>query len=134
MFRAPEVNFYVQDVEACTRFYSEHFGFTEAYRTPVNGTPDHVELRLDGFTLGLSSIEAARRAHGLPAEPGRPPRGKIILWTDDVDRVYAELMDKGVRSVSEPHDFIGRLHGAWVADPDGNHVHIVQEIASGVLA
>lgn len=51
-----------------------------------------------------------------------------------MDRVYAELIDKGVRSVSEPHDFIGRLHGAWVADPDGNHVHIVQEIASGVLA
>ena len=72
MFRAPEVNFYVQDVEACARLYSEHFGFTEAYRTPVNGTPDHVELRLDGFTLGLSnaSLHLVRGSADLAVRPG----------------------------------------------------------------
>lgn len=135
MFRAPLVNFYVQDVEACMRFYIEHFGFVETFRTPTTGTPDHVELRLDGFTLGLASIEAARRDHGLPAEPGGPPRAEVALWTDDVDRVYAELMAKGVPSISPPHDFLaGRLRAAWVADPDGNPVHMVQQVKSAVLA
>jgi catechol 2,3-dioxygenase-like lactoylglutathione lyase family enzyme len=46
VFGDPQINFYVQDVEASTRFYRESFGFTETFRTLQSGRPIHVELRL----------------------------------------------------------------------------------------
>ncbi|MGH3412974.1 MAG: hypothetical protein ACRDPH_07840 [Marmoricola sp.] len=41
-----------------------------------------------GFTLGLGTVEAARRAHGIDGTPGAPA-SVIVLWTDDVDTTYA---------------------------------------------
>ncbi|MBX5444767.1 MAG: VOC family protein [Sphaerobacter sp.] len=130
VFRNPQVNFYVRDVEAAARFYTELFDFTETFRTPTTGTPEHVELRLDGFILGLASIESARRVHDIPADSG-PPRAEVCLWTDDIDRTYTDLLAKGAQPVSPPHDFLnGRLRAAWVADPDGNPIQLVAEVTS----
>jgi catechol 2,3-dioxygenase-like lactoylglutathione lyase family enzyme len=125
-FRDPQVNYYVEDVETSVRFYAELFGFRETFRTPESGTPEHVEVRLGGLVLGLASIKAAREVHGLDVASG-PPRCEIVLWTDDVDGVYADLIASGAPSLREPHDFLGRLRAAWIADPDGNPVEIVQE-------
>jgi catechol 2,3-dioxygenase-like lactoylglutathione lyase family enzyme len=121
---SPQVNFYVEDVETSVRFYRESFGFTETFRTPQDGRPIHVELRLGQFTLGLAAIDALREMHGIVTSPGRP-RAELVIWADDVDRVQAELAAKGVRTLSEPHDFLDSLRAAWVADPDGNPVQIV---------
>ena len=52
MFRAPQVSFYVEDIEAAADFYRGLLGFTETFRTPQQGTPIHIELRLDGLTSG----------------------------------------------------------------------------------
>ncbi len=126
VYREPMVNYYVNDVEGLATFYCTHFGFTETFRTPENGPPVHVEVRLETFVLGLASIEAARAMHQLPLNPGLP-RGEIALWTDDVDVAYAALMAKGIRSISAPHNFLETppLRAAWVADPEGNPVQIV---------
>jgi catechol 2,3-dioxygenase-like lactoylglutathione lyase family enzyme len=129
VFRDPQVNYYVRDVETSVRFYTERFGFEETFRTPTSGAPEHVEVRLGGLVLGLASIEAARRVHGLDVASG-PPRAEIVLWTDEVDRVYEDLVSQGVPSLREPHDFLGRLRAAWVADPDGNPVEIVHEFTT----
>jgi catechol 2,3-dioxygenase-like lactoylglutathione lyase family enzyme len=126
-FRNPQVNFYVRDVEASVRFYKELFGFVESFRTPPSGTPDHVELRLGGLILGLASTESAQNMHGLSIGSGLP-RAEVCLWTDDVDREYETLIARGIESLSSPHDFLGRLRAAWVADPDGNPVEIVAEL------
>jgi catechol 2,3-dioxygenase-like lactoylglutathione lyase family enzyme len=127
VFRDPQVNFFVQDVETSVRFYTDLFGFEETFRTPSSGPPEHVEVRLGGLILGLASIEAARRVHGLDVTSG-PPRAEVCLWTDDVDRVHSELVSRGIQSLSSPHDFLGRLRSAWVVDPDGNPVEIVMEL------
>ena len=34
-------------------------GFAETFRTPTEGIPEHVELRLNGFTIGLGTVEHA---------------------------------------------------------------------------
>jgi catechol 2,3-dioxygenase-like lactoylglutathione lyase family enzyme len=125
-FRDPQVNYYVRDVESSVRFYTELFGFNETFRTPTSGEPEHVEVRLGGLVLGLASIEAARRVHGLNVSSG-PPRAEVVLWTDNVDQVFEDLVSRGVPALREPHDFLGRLRAAWVADPDGNPVEIVHE-------
>lgn len=127
MFRDPQINYYVEDVDVSVRFYVDLFGFEETFRTPETGTPSHVEVRLGGLILGLASNESARNTHGLTTGGGNP-RAEVCLWTDDVDSAYADLVARGVPSLSEPHDFLeGRLRAAWLADPDGNPVEIVED-------
>ncbi len=129
-FRNPQVNLYVADPETAAGFYSTLFGFMESFRTPRSGPPKHVELRLEGFVLGLASREAARDAHGLDPGAGAP-QAELVVWTDALEDDYRGLLDKGARSLREPHDFGGALRAAWIADPDGNPIQVVQKIAPG---
>lgn len=124
-FNDPAINYYVEDVERAVRFYTEHFGFAETFRTPREGKPVHVELTLGGLKLGLASREAGQTMHNLPLGPGGYPRAELVIWTEDVDAAYTMLIEKGVPSVSAPHDFLSALRAAWVMDPDGNPVEIV---------
>ncbi len=130
-FTNPSINYYVADVESAARYYIDHFGFVETFRTPKQGRPDHVELRLDSLTLGLASKESAQTMHGLPLGPGGSPRAELVVWTEDVDQAYAMLLEQGIPSVSAPHDFLGSLRSAWVMDPDGNPVQIVSHRLAG---
>jgi lactoylglutathione lyase len=123
-FATPMVNLYTRDIEAGLRFYRDMFGFTETFRTPTEGTPSHVELRLDGFTIGLGTVEAARRVHGVDAAPGSPAM-VIVVWTDDVDEAYQQLTAAGVAAVQQPHDTGNNNRSALLRDPDGNLVEIV---------
>src|SRR5262245_61656860 len=82
MFAAPMVNLYTRDIEAGLRFYRDVLGFTETFRTPTEAVPEHVELRLNGFTVGLGTVEAAKRVHDVEAAPGSPAM-VLVLWTDD---------------------------------------------------
>jgi catechol 2,3-dioxygenase-like lactoylglutathione lyase family enzyme len=130
MFRAPQVNFYVRDVEAAAGFYRDLLGFTETFRTPRQGAPAHVELSLNGFTLGVASVDSLRTVHGVAGNTEAPPRAELVLWTDDVDEEIAFLNVKGVHVLSPPHDFLDSLRSAWIADLDGNPVQLVMRRVS----
>ena len=130
MFADPLVNLYTRDIEAGLRFYRDLLGFKETFRTPRDGTPEHVELRLNGFTLGLGTVEAARRVHGVEAEPGSPAM-VLVVWTHDVDEAYAELVAARVSAIQPPHDTGNNNRNALLRDPDGNLVEIVAKRASG---
>lgn len=123
------VNLYTRDIEAGIRFYRDLFGFVETFRTPTEGTPAHVELRLNNFTIGLGTVQAARDAHGIDAAPGSPAMA-LVIWTDDVDRSYRELVAAGVPTVQAPHDAGNNNRNALLRDPDGNLVEIVAKIVS----
>jgi predicted enzyme related to lactoylglutathione lyase len=106
-------------------FYSE-LGFVETFRTPASGEPSHVELKLDGFTLGIATIKAAEEHHGLRPE-GDGRWIEILVWTDDTDAALAALVGNGAPVLSPAHDFLGgKLRAAWIADPDGNPIQVVQ--------
>jgi catechol 2,3-dioxygenase-like lactoylglutathione lyase family enzyme len=119
------INLYSRDLPQAVAFYAD-LGFAETFRTPASGEPSHIELALDGFTLGVATLEAARDHHGL--EPKGEGRWiEIVLWTDDTDAAVRALMEKGARLLSPAHDFLdGELRSAWIADPDGNPVQLVQ--------
>jgi len=53
MFTSAFVDLYTRDIEAGIRFYRDLLGFKETFRTPLEGTPEHVELKINGFGLGL---------------------------------------------------------------------------------
>jgi lactoylglutathione lyase len=98
-FSSPMVNLYTRDLRAALTFYGELLGFTETFRAPSPDDPDHVELRLDGVTIALSTAEAAERVHGLPAAPGSHGF-QLVVWTDDLDASYDALVAAGAPPVS----------------------------------
>ncbi|HYC06993.1 MAG TPA: VOC family protein [Candidatus Binatia bacterium] len=124
MYRDAFVNLYTADIEAGIHFYRDLLGFQETFRTPTEAIPEHVELILDGFGLGLGTVEAARRVHGVDPTPGTPAM-VIVIWTDDFERAFAELSAAGAPVVQPPHDTGSRNRNALLRDPDGNLVEIV---------
>ena len=128
MFATGFVNLYTDDIEAGLRFYRDLLGFEETFRTPKEGVPEHVELTLDGFALGLGTVEAAKMVHGVDASPGSPAM-VVVVWTDDVDTAFERLSTAGVPVVQAPHDTGNDNRNALLRDPDGNLVEIVSKVA-----
>ncbi len=126
MFETGFVNLYTADIEAGLRFYRDLLGFTETFRTPTDGVPEHVELTLNGFAIGLGSVEAARRVHGVDAQPGAASV-VVVVWTTDVDEAFTLLCAAGAPVVQEPHDAGSANRTALLRDPDGNLVEIVSK-------
>lgn len=122
-FSGGQSNYYADNVETLVAFYRDNFGFRESYRTPPTGPAEHVELRLGDYLIGFSALEAARRIHHLPVDPGKP-RGEIVLWTSDVDQAHAMLAAQQVTCIRPPHNFdvneTLKLRVAWYEDPEGN--------------
>jgi predicted enzyme related to lactoylglutathione lyase len=124
-FKNPMINLYSRDLPRAVAFYQE-FAFVESFRTPASGEPVHIELAKDAFTLGIATLEAAKEHHSLQ------PRGEgrwieIVLWTGDVDAAVNALVAVGAPLLSPAHDFLdGKLRAAWVADPEGNPIQLVQ--------
>jgi lactoylglutathione lyase len=127
MFTAGLVSLYTRDIEAGLRFYRDLLGFTETFRTPAEGIPEHVEFRLGGFTVGLGTVEAARKVRGVEATPGSPAM-VLVVWTGDVEAACAELTAAGVPLVQLPHDTGNSNRNALLRDPDGNLVEIVAKV------
>lgn len=125
MYDAGLVNLYTRDIEAAIHFYGHRLGLRETFRTPRDGRPEHVEFAVgNGFKIGLGTVEAARRVHGVEAEPGTPAM-VLVLWTDNVDRAYDQLVAAGVPAVQQPHETGNGNRNALLRDPDGNLVEIV---------
>ncbi len=122
-----QVILFVADTEAAARFYA-HFGFRETFRTDET-PPIKVEMALGGFGLGLALPGPAAQSHGItPVTAGH--RACITLWTDDVEAAYRAAIAAGARDHAAPHPFLdGRLRVAFVEDPDGHPVQLVQRVA-----
>jgi lactoylglutathione lyase len=122
MFRDCLPNLYCADLAASLRFYGDLLGFTETFRYPREGTPQHVELRLGASTIALSTVEALT-SYGLrPASRGEP--FELAVRADDVDRATEALRAAGVPVLREPWDASNGQRVAYVTDPDGNRVHL----------
>jgi catechol 2,3-dioxygenase-like lactoylglutathione lyase family enzyme len=127
-FIAPEVILFSSDVERAAGFYKQ-LGFAETFRVPQEGTPIHVDLQLDGYKIGFASIDSARHDHGLdPVTSGQ--RATLTLWTQDTAKAYLALTSAGVPGLAAPSIWLDRLLIAWVQDPDGHPIQLVQRISA----
>ena len=127
-FRQPQIILFSEDIPRAVSFYTK-LGFTEIFRVPTEGEPIHVDLALDDYRIGFSSVASSRDDHGLnPATEGQ--RAVVVLWTDDTASAYAELVADGAPAQASPHVWLDRLLIAWTADPDGNPIQIVQSLTT----
>jgi catechol 2,3-dioxygenase-like lactoylglutathione lyase family enzyme len=124
-FRSPQTVLIVEDPAASASFYSR-LGFAEMFRTPSAGPPIHIDVVLDGVRLGLAARRSVEEDHGLAATTG-PGRAAVVVWTDDVRVDLAALGTAGVEVLRPPGPWLGRLLIAWIADPDGYLVQLVQD-------
>ena len=122
------VNVFSHDIRSALDFYQGVLGLPETFRTPRDGTPEHVEMAAGGFVLALSTVEAARRVHGVDAEVGRPAMS-LVFWVDDVDTAFATATAAGGPAVTAPHDTGNDNRNAVVRDPDGTLVELVAKRA-----
>ncbi|MEV6845832.1 VOC family protein [Actinoplanes sp. NPDC051411] len=126
MFQEPQLILFSDDVTRITQFY-EKLGFTEAFRVPAEGEPIHVDLTLDGYKIGFSSVDSTRDDHGLDPVSG-VQHTAVVLWTSDTAAAYEHVVALGSPPIKGPHVWLGRLLIAWTADPDGNPIQIVQSL------
>jgi catechol 2,3-dioxygenase-like lactoylglutathione lyase family enzyme len=124
LFKSPQIVLFCKDVSRAADFYTR-LGFEEVFRTPAGDSPIHVDLALDGYRIGLASEASTRDDHGLsPVATGQ--RAAVILWTDDTPSAYSRIQEIGAKAVQAPEPWLGRLLIAWVEDPDGHLIQIVQ--------
>lgn len=115
------------DLAASLRFYRDLLGFRATYRFPDEGEPEFVALELDdGSSIGLASASSSSgNIHGLgPSQPRTGHPFELCIYTDDTDRAIDMLRAAGVAVLVEPADQPWGERLAYVADPDGNRVHI----------
>lgn len=127
MFRTPQVVLFSRDVERLAEFYKA-LGFSETFRVPGE-PPIHIDVALDGYTIGIASVDSTREDHDLdPVVTGQ--RAVVVLWTDDVEAAYQRLVSDGCEGLHPPHVWLDRLLIAWIADPEDYPVQIVQHLDS----
>lgn len=114
--------------ERLRTFYVETLGLPV-----VGGFPDQDILFLDagGVTLEL----VGEPVTGQPSPEGFERRGwQHLAWeVEDVDSAYVDLLARGVVGHSPPSDVPSdapRLRIAFLLDPDGNLLELVQRLGS----
>ncbi|MEP9361487.1 VOC family protein [Nocardioides sp. CN2-186] len=126
MFVGAQVNLYCDDVEGCAAFY-RGLGCAERFRTPATGAPVMVEVAGPGFTIGLTSA-AAGNDYALDVAPDRRST-ELVFWCDDLEAAYARASAAGGVDAQPPVDSPdGRLRFAWLSDPEGHLLKLVQRL------
>ncbi|MBO0868414.1 MAG: hypothetical protein J2P15_07600 [Micromonosporaceae bacterium] len=125
MFLGSQVNIYADDVDGTVDFYKA-LGFAETFRYAPGGEVGHVEVKGAGLVLGVAAPNIIRAEHGLDVSPDGAAM-ELVLWCEDVESAYRFAIDAGAAAIREPHDFQdGRLRVAWIGDPAGNPIQLVQ--------
>ena len=111
------VAMFVQDLEACERFYVDVMGMQVEWR------PDPDNLYLTGGRDNL----ALHRAENAPAESGQvlDHLGFVLPRVEDVDVWYEFLLEQGVEIVAQPKTHRDGARSLYCRDPAGNRVQII---------
>jgi uncharacterized glyoxalase superfamily protein PhnB len=93
-------------------YYCRVLGFEKvfAYRPdPAKSDPCHQGVGRDGIYLHLDSFK-----------PERAGTTTVMLWVQDVDRIYGEISARGAITELKPTDQTWGNREAYVRDQDGN--------------
>ena len=108
------VTFYVSDLKRAAKFYEETLGLEKKYEYS-----SYVGFERGGVEIGL----IPRLTEGQTVSPLSP---SVEFLVDDVEKVYNELKNKGVKFIKELHDEPWGGRQATFTDPDDNILEIAQ--------
>jgi len=122
----------VESLPAALRFYVELLGGEESYRFPPSGAPAFVALRLGTSELGLGQLGEGPALHGQAQRPASGHRIELCAYVNELDQVVGSLSAAGVPVLVQPSLQPWGERVAYVSDPDGNLVLLVEETPSTV--
>ena len=118
MFKMAVPVLHVRSSVAAERFYCHGLGFGVEFRYRPNESehdPCYLGVVRDGVVLHLSTFPG----DGVPGSA-------VYVFVDDVDRLHAEFISKGVPIDTPPVDQTWGMREMFVRDPDGNRVQFGQ--------
>ncbi|WP_150460582.1 SRPBCC domain-containing protein [Nesterenkonia ebinurensis] len=123
-----QVNLFCDHVESTLAFYTA-LGLIEAFRYPVQGAPEAVEVEAAGIRIGLHAAAVANRLADLGVASGADPASaELALWVDDVEAMFATAIAAGATALAAPTDSPdGRLRYGWVHDPEGHQIKFIEQ-------
>jgi PhnB protein len=97
-------------------FYQRAFGAEVVKQLVMDGKLMHAELR-----IGDSLLTVAEPFPGSVApDPEQPVHASILLYTEDVDALYARAISAGATAVNEPSDQFHGDRAGSLRDPFGH--------------
>lgn len=113
----------------------DHLGSSLTFYRDILGIPlkhqaeRFAQLETGTTRLGLFTREAMARTLGEPlTKPGRGTEAfEIGFKVEDVDAAYEEAVAAGATGQTPPHDQPWGQRTAYLRDPDGNLVELVQD-------
>lgn len=138
---APEVHTFdhaglsVSDLERSHRFYAEVFGFDRVeddFSLPDHALRGRVLVNAAGVRLELFEQRGSRPHQRLDPTVAAMQQGwfQFALSTKDIDASYARVVAAGATPQMSPRVAPdGRTRFAFVGDPDGNLVELLQRAA-----
>ena len=113
----------VRELDASLNFYHEILGLPLRHRAASYAQLDSGATRLGLFTQAAMAATLGREvAAGTAGEAF-----ELGFFVDDCDAAYAELAAAGVALVAPPTDREWGQRTAYVSDPDGNLIELVQD-------
>jgi lactoylglutathione lyase len=114
--------FACHDIEASLDFY-EKLGLTESFRL------NHDDGSLMLVYLHVAGDRFIELFPNGPDPANRPPQGSyrhLCLMTDDLSATVVSLRTQGVTIDVEPKQGLDLNMQAWIRDPDGNQIELMQ--------
>jgi predicted enzyme related to lactoylglutathione lyase len=116
------INYWADDMEAATRWYSELLGVEPYFVRPVDGPPAYVEFRI-GDSLDELGLIDRRYAPGRAASG---PGGVVMYWhVDDIEATFQRLLSMGAEEYQPITPREAGFVTASVLDPFGNVLGIM---------
>ncbi|MDE1994767.1 MAG: VOC family protein [Rhizobiaceae bacterium] len=113
----------VKDIERSLDFYVNKLGFAEMFRLERDNRLWIVYLRI----TDTQYIELFPDAVGDSAPPfANVGYNHLCLEVDNIDEAIAELTGKGVVLTAEKKLGVDHNYQAWIADPEGNRIELMQ--------
>jgi lactoylglutathione lyase len=119
----------VSDIGCTLDFYVGKVGFAEMFRLERDGRLWIVYLRITDSQY----LEVFPEAKGDRAPP-REANGlnHVCLEVDDIDAAIAGLSAQGVRLTQDKQRGLDGNFQAWIEDPDGNRIELMQMTADSL--
>ena len=116
---------FVADLQRSKAFYHEVLGLDVEFEDD-----DSVGFKLDGLAFIVLQVDRAReQLQGEPtATPSMGATAFLTTFTDGVDALHADLVERGIAFFQKPTDQPWGMRTAYFKDPDGHVWEVAQAI------